>query len=55
MSAVPPLTASEVTLEDLYNCTRIFEAIAADTLILAKLTEQERIRLFMAAGASHAS
>ena len=35
---------------DVERCTEILEAIAADSLLLSKLTDEERIRLFTAAG-----
>ena len=39
-----------VTREELDRCTRILESVASDSLLLSQLTDDERIRLLMAAG-----
>jgi NAD(P)-dependent dehydrogenase (short-subunit alcohol dehydrogenase family) len=41
---------SDVSSNDLAHCTRVLEAIARDSLLLSQLTNEERLRLFMAAG-----
>ncbi len=47
MSDRPPSTLSP---EDLAHCTRMLESIAADSLILSQLSNEDRIRLLVAAG-----
>lgn len=41
---------SELSVEELHQCTRILEAIVADSMQLLKLNKEERIRFLMAAG-----
>ncbi len=50
MSDRPLLITADITAEDLRRCTRIFEAIGSDLLILDKLTIEERNRLLIAVG-----
>jgi NAD(P)-dependent dehydrogenase (short-subunit alcohol dehydrogenase family) len=40
----------EVTLEDLQRTTRVLEAIARDSLLLSGLSQDDRLKLLMAAG-----
>ena len=47
MTDSPPPVLSP---EDLARCTRMLESIAADTLLLSQLSNEDRIRLLMAAG-----
>jgi len=42
--------SSEITLADLEQCLRVMEAAADDSLLLSRMPEKERIKLFIAAG-----
>ncbi len=50
MSAIPPLTTSTITVEELQDCLRVLEALVEDSLLLSKLTKEDRIRFLIAAG-----
>jgi NAD(P)-dependent dehydrogenase (short-subunit alcohol dehydrogenase family) len=45
-----PAPTTVVTIESLLHCTEILEAVAKDSLLLSQMTEEERIRLLVAAG-----
>ncbi len=40
----------EISVEDLTRCTEVLESVVSNDLLLSSLTEEQRIRLFIAAG-----
>ena len=50
MASAPKSTIPEVTADDLRRCIRVFDAVAADPMLLMQIPIEERVELLVASG-----